>query len=193
VIRVSSPFNSGLSDESASANGKFQRTFGKIRASVSGNFNYSKFNQFIQNQPTVNEGFSQTYRTELRTNFKTAPNVELGYRYTVQDNSNSNTKFYTKAPSVALDALIFKTFTFKTDYSYNNFSNETKTINSYQFLNASLSYRKDKDAKLEYEVKANNLFNTKSQNNSNTDAFSVSATEYFIQPLFVSFRLRYEL
>ena len=193
VIRVSSPFNSGLSDESASANGRFQRTFGKIRASVSGNFNYSKFNQFIQNQPTVNEGFSQTYRTELRTNFKTAPNVELGYRYTVQDNSNSNTKFYTKAPSVALDALIFKTFTFKTDYSYNNFSNETKTINSYQFFNASLSYRKDKDAKLEYEVKATNLFNTKSQNNSNTDAFSVSATEYFIQPLFVSFRLRYEL
>ncbi|WP_445731245.1 outer membrane beta-barrel protein [Mariniflexile sp.] len=195
VIRISSPFNSGFADESASANGRFQRAFGKIRASLSGNFNYSKFNQFIQNRLSINESFSQTYRTELRTNFKTAPNFELGYRYTIQDNNqgSNNTKFYTKAPSIEVDALILKSFTFKSDYSYTNFSNANGTINSYEFLNASLSYRKDKDAKLEYEIKATNLFNTKSQNNSNTGAISVSATEYFIQPLFVSFRLRYEL
>jgi hypothetical protein len=195
VIRVSSPFNSGFADESASANGRFQRTFGKLRASVSGNLDYSKFNQFIQNTQSISESFSQTYRGELRTNFKTAPNVEVGYRYTVQDNNqgNNNTKFFTKSPSIEFDALIFKTVTFRTDYSYNNFSDATKTINSYEFLNASLAYRKDKDAKLEYEIKATNLFNTKSQNNSSTGAVSVSATEYFIQPLFVSFRLRYEL
>ncbi|MFI1744324.1 carboxypeptidase regulatory-like domain-containing protein [Thalassobellus sediminis] len=195
VVRVSSPFNSAFADESASANARFQRTFGKIRASVRGNLNYSKFNQFVQNVQSVSESFSQTYRTELRTNFKTAPNIELGYRYSIQDNNqgNSNTKFYTKSPSVEFDALIFKSFTLKSDYSYNNFSDEDKTINSYEFLNASLAYKKDKDSKLEYEIKATNLFNTKAQNNTSTSALSVSATEYFIQPLFVSFRLRYEL
>ncbi|MFI1771956.1 carboxypeptidase regulatory-like domain-containing protein [Thalassobellus citreus] len=195
VVRVSSPFNSAFADESASANARFQRTFGELRASVRGNLNYSKFNQFVQNVQSVSESFSQTYRTELRTNFKTAPNIELGYRYSIQDNNqgNSNTKFYTKSPSVEFDALIFKSFTLKSDYSYNNFSDEDKTINSYEFLNASLAYKKDKDAKLEYEIKATNLFNTKAQNNTNTSAISVSATEYFIQPLFVSFRLRYEL
>lgn len=195
VVRVSTPFNSPFADESASANGRFQRTFGKIRASVNGNFNYSKFNQFIQNIQSVSESFSQTYRGELRTNFKTAPNVEIGYRYSIQDNNqgNSNTKFYTKAPSIDFDALIFKAFTLKADYTYNNFSDEDKTINSYEFLNASLAYRKNKDAKFEYEIKATNLFNTKAQNNTNTSNVSVSATEYFIQPLFVSFRLRYEL
>lgn len=195
VIRISSPFNSDFSDESASASGRFQRTFGKLRASLNGNFNYSKYNQFIGTEQSVNESFSQTYRTELRTNFKTAPNIELSYRYSIQDNNQgeSNTKFFTKAPSVEVDALIFKSFTFKTDYSYNNFSNEEGTINSYEFLNASLAYKKDRDAKFEYEIKATNLFDTKSQNNSNTGAISVSATEYFIQPLYVSFRLRYEL
>ena len=195
VVRVSTPFNSPFADESASANGRFQRTFGKIRASVNGNFNYSKFNQFIQNIQSVSESFSQTYRGELRTNFKTAPNVEIGYRYSIQDNNqgNSNTKFYTKAPSIDFDALIFKTITLKADYTYNNFSDEDKTINSYEFLNASLAYRKNKDAKFEYEIKATNLFNTKAQNNTSTSNVSVSATEYFIQPLFVSFRLRYEL
>ncbi len=191
VVFVSSPLNSPFADESASANGRFQRTFGKIRASVNGNFNYSKFNQFFQNTPSVNESFSQTYRSEIRTNFKTAPNIEISYRHSIQD--NNNTKFFTKSPSIEVDALILKTYTFKSDYSYTNYSDEDRTINEYEFLNASLSYKKSKDSKLEYEVKATNLFNTKSQNNTNSSDISVSATEYFIQPLFVSFRLRYEL
>ena len=193
VIRISAPINSMFSDETATASGRFQRTFGKFRASLNGNFNYSKFNQFIEGNPVFNENFTQTYRTELRTNFKTAPNIEVGYRYSIQDNNNSNTKFFTKSPRVEVDALILKSFTFKTDYSYNNFSDENGTLNSFEFLNASLSYRKDKDAKLEYEIKATNLFDTKSQNNVNTGNLFVSATEYFIQPLFVSFRLRYEI
>jgi hypothetical protein len=195
VIRTNSPFNSAFADESLSANGRFQRRFGKLQASINGNFNYSKFNQFIQNQRSVNENYSQTYRTELRTNFKNAPNVELGYRYSISDNDQgqSRTKFYTKAPSIEFDAYIWKTLTFRTDYSYNNFSDKNGTINDYEFWNASLSYRKNQDAKLEYEVKATNLLDTRSQSQSNTSAFSVSATEYFIQPRFITFRLRYEL
>ncbi|CAH8282507.1 carboxypeptidase-like protein [Mariniflexile fucanivorans] len=191
VVFVSSPFNSGFADESASANGRFQRTFGLIRASVNGNLSYSKFNQFFQSTPTVNESFSQSYGSEIRTNFKTAPNVEIDYRYSIQE--NNNTKFFTKSPSIEVDALILKVLTFKTDFSYTNYSDEDKTINNYKFWNASLAYKKDKDSKLEYEVKATNLFNTKAQNSTSSSNISVSATEYYIQPLFVSFRLRYEL
>ncbi|GAA3596306.1 TonB-dependent receptor [Flavivirga amylovorans] len=195
VIRVSSPFNSAFADESLSANGSYERTFGKVKANLRGSFNYSKFNQFVQNVQSVNESFSQTYRAGVRTNFRNAPNIDIRYRYRIQDNNQgtNNTKFFTKTPSVEVDALILKSFTFRTDYSYNNFSDVSGTINSYEFLNASLSYRKNKDAKLEYEIKATNLFDTKSQNNSSTTNISVSATEYYIQPLFLSFRLRYEL
>ncbi|AUP79985.1 TonB-dependent receptor [Flavivirga eckloniae] len=195
VIRVSSPFNSGFSDESLSVNGRFERTFGKIKANLRSNLNYSKYNQFVQNERSINESFSQTYRVGLRTNFRKAPNIDVRYRYSIQDNNQgaNNTKFFTKTPSVEIDALILKSFTFRADYSYNNFSDASGTINSYEFLNASLSYRKNKDAKFEYEIKATNLFDTKSQNNSSASNVSVSATEYYIQPLFLSFRLRYEL
>jgi len=195
VIRVSTPFNSNFADESLSANGRFQRTFGKLRASVRANLNYSKFNQFIQDRPSVNESFSQTYRAQLRTNFRTAPNVDLSYRYSIQDNNlgPNSTKFFTKSPSIEVDALILKSFTFKTDYSYNDFSDEDRTINTYEFWNASLSYRKDEDAKFEYEIRATNLLDTRSQNQSSASNISVSATEYFIQPRYVTFRVRYEL
>jgi len=195
VVNVSSPFNSGLNDESASAFGRAQKTFGKFRAMLSGNFSYNKFNQLINNRASANENYSQTYRTSLGTNFREAPNFEIGYRYTIQDNDqgSSRTKFYTKAPSIEFDALIFKSFTFKTEYSYNNFSDEDRTINDYEFWDASLAYKKNKDSKWEYELKATNLLDTKSQNTSNTGSISVSATEYYIQPRFLTFRLRYEL
>lgn len=191
VIFVNTPFNSPFADESASANGRYQRTFGKITASVNGTFNYSKFNQFFNGIQSVNESFTQTYGGELRTNFKTAPNVEIAYRHSIQENNNNT--FYTKSPSIEVNALILKSFTFRTDFSYNNYSDGVKTLNNFKFWNASLSYRKDADSKLEYEVRATNLFNTKSQSNTNTSNISISATEYFIQPLFVSFRLIYQL
>ena len=63
----------------------------------------------------------------------------------------------------------------------------------YEFWNASLSYRKDDDSKFEYEIKATNLLDTRSQNQSSSSNISVSATEYFIQPRYVTFRVRYEL
>ena len=150
VIRVSTPFNSSFADESLTVNGRYQRTFGKLRGSVRANLNYSKFNQFIQDRRSVNESFSQTYRGQLRTNFRTAPNVDLSYRYTIQDNNlgANSTKFFTKSPSIEVDALILKSFTFRTDYSYNDFSDEQSTINTYEFWNASLSYRKDEDSEL---------------------------------------------
>ena len=195
VIRVSSPFNSPFADESVTANGRFQRTFGKIRGTLRANFNYSKFNQFIQNRRSVNENFSQTYRAQVRTNFRTAPNLELSYRYSIQDNNlgQNSTKFFTKSPEVELDALILKSFTLRTDYSYNDFSDENGTINTFDFWNASLSYRKDEDAKFEYEIKATNLLDTRAQSQSNAGNISVSATEYFIQPRYITFRVRYEL
>ena len=195
VIRTNSPFNSSFADESLSANGRYQRRFGKLQASVNGNFNYTKFNQFIQNQRSVNENYSQTYRAELRTNFREAPNVEVGYSYSISDNDQgqSRTKFYTKSPSIEFDAYIWKKFTLRSDYTYNNFSVENGNTDEYQFWNASLSYRKNADAKFEYEIKATNLLDTRSQITSNNNAYSVSATEYFIQPRYITFRLRYEL
>ncbi|HNU59337.1 MAG TPA: TonB-dependent receptor [Aquaticitalea sp.] len=195
VVSVSSPFNSGFADESLSASGRFQRSFRKIRASVNGSLTYSKFNQFIQGIRSVNENYTQNYGAEIRSNFKEAPNFEIGYRYSVQDNDlgSTRTKFFSHAPRLAFDAYIWKSLTFNTSYTYNNYSNQERTLNNYEFWDASLSYRKNKDAKLEYQIKATNLLDTKSQNQTNTSNVSVSATEYYIQPRFVTFRLIYTL
>ncbi|PSG91603.1 TonB-dependent receptor [Aurantibacter aestuarii] len=195
VVSIGAPFNSNFADETVTAFGRFERAFGKLRASANGTFNYSKFNQFINTRRTVNENYTQNYRVGLRSNFREAPNFNVSYNYTINDNDQGSTrsKFYTHAPSVEFDALILKSFTFKTDYTYNDFRNSETSINTFDFWNASLAYRKDQDSKWEYEVKATNLLNTKSQNNTSNNALFVSSTEYFIQPRFVTFRVIYSL
>ncbi|MEY8847986.1 carboxypeptidase regulatory-like domain-containing protein [Psychroserpens sp. XS_ASV72] len=195
IIRTSSPFNSGFADETFSAFGRFQRSFKKIRATLSGNFTYSKFNQFIQNRRSINESYNQNYRAQLRTNFREAPNVEVSYRYGINNNKQggTNTTFFTHAPTIEFDAYIWKTITFRTDFTYNETRDKSRSLNDNELWNASLSYRKDKDAKMEYELKGTNLLNTQSRFNTSQGNFSVSATEYFIQPRFLTFRVIYSL
>ncbi|WP_203257591.1 carboxypeptidase regulatory-like domain-containing protein [Hyunsoonleella ulvae] len=195
VVRTNNFFNSGFADETVTAFGRFQRTFGKLRTSINTRFNYSKFNQFIQGERSINENFTQSYTPELRTNFREAPNFEISYRYAVNRNQQGGrtTKFTTNAPSIEFDAYIWKKFTFLTDYSYTRQSNPNGAPQEFEIWNASLSYRKDKDAKWEYTLKATNLLNATSLIQNGNNNVSVFASEYFIQPRFVTFRLRYEI
>lgn len=195
VIRTNSFLNSNFADESIVAFGRIQRTFGKVRASLSVNLNYSKFNQIVQDARLINEGFTQTYTPEVRTNFRDAPNVRLRYRYSISDNDQGDrsTKFVTNAPSIEFDAYIWKSVTFKTEYSYTNQDDGVRPSQSFQTWDASLLYRKDKDAKWEYGVKASNLLNVDSQISNGTNNISVFSSETFIQPRFVTFRVTYTL
>lgn len=194
VIRSSTPFNSGLEDESVNAFGRFQRRFGKLQASISGNFGYTKFNQFINEQLSVNQNYTQNYTPTLRSNFREAPNFEISYRYGVSNNNQGDrtTKILTNAPSIEFDALIFKKLTFTTDYSYTKQTVGNNT-NSFGLFNANLIYRKENDSKWEYEIKATNILDVDSNLTNSVGGFSVSTSEYFIQPRFLTFRAIYNL
>ncbi|EDP98112.1 hypothetical protein KAOT1_12882 [Kordia algicida OT-1] len=191
---VSTPFNSNFADETFSANGRFERTFGKIKASVGGTLTLSKFNQEINGNRNVNESFTQAYRTRLSTNFRNAPNIEVGYNVSINkyDQGMNTNRFVTSSPFVNVDAYFLKSYVFTADYSYFNYKNEERTINSYDFLKAELSYRK-KDSKWEYTISGTNLLNTTSLNQDNSNSFLTSTSEYFIQPRYLIFSLKYHL
>ena len=195
VIRSSTFFNSPFADESVSAFGRVQRTFGKIRASIRANFNYNKSNQFVEGLRSINESFSQSYSPELRTNFRKAPNLRLRYGYTITNNNQGDrkTKFITNSPSIIFDAYIWNSVTFKTDFTYTDQSRDDDPSESFQTWNASLAYRKDRDAKWEYEIRATNLLDIDSRISNCNSSVSVFSSETFIQPRFITFRLRYTL
>jgi len=195
VIRTSSYFNSSFADENFNLFGRIQRTFGKVRTSLNSSFNYSKINQFIQDRQSVNEGFTQTYTPGVRTNFRVAPNLSVRYRYSITNNNQGlrQTKFITKAPSLEFDAYIIEKFTLKSDYSYTIQEQTGEESQSFQIWNASLAYRKDKDTKWEYEIKASNLLNVSSQIRNSANNISVFSSTTFIQPRFITIRAVYQL
>ena len=197
VIATSNPFNSSFADENLSIFGRYQRSYGKIRGTLGANLNLSKFNQFIRDTsaPSLNETFSQSYNGSLRTLFKNAPNIEAGMNYSISETNigTLETRYFTESPFVEIDALILKSFTFRTNYSTTKFRDQNAVLNNYKFFDASLSYRSDQDSKWEFEIKASNLLDTKSQSQSNVSNISVSTTEYFIQPRFITLRLIYSL
>ncbi|SFR36892.1 CarboxypepD_reg-like domain-containing protein [Robiginitalea myxolifaciens] len=195
VIRTSTFFNSPFADENASVFGRIQRTFGKVRASLNASFNYSKINQFIQGQRSLNEGFTQTYTPGLRTNFKVAPNVSLRYRYSVTQNDQGGreTTFTTQSPSIDFDAYIWKAVTVRSNYAYTRQDLGDGESQSFQTWDASIAYRKDRDAKWEFEVQATNILDIDAQVRNSANNISVFSSETFIQPRFLTFRVIYSL
>jgi hypothetical protein len=195
VIRTSTFFNSNFADETVSVFGRIQKTFGKVRATLNTSFNYSKINQFIQGQQSLNEGFTQTYTPGIRTNFKIAPNVSFNYRYSVTNNNQGSreTTFITNSPSIDVDAYIWKKITFRTNYSYTNQDLGNGESQSFQNWDAGLSYRKNRDSKWEYEIKATNILNIDAQVRNSANNVSVFSSETFIQPRFLTFRFVYTL
>jgi len=99
----------------------------------------------------------------------------------------------TNAPSVEFDAYIWQALTFRTNYTYTNQDLGDGQSQSFQNWDATLSYRKDRDAKWEYEIKATNLLDIDSQVRNSANNLSVFTSETFIQPRFVTFRVVYTL
>jgi len=195
VIRTSTFFNSSFADETFSTFGRVQKTFGKIRATLNANFNYTKLNQFIQGERSLNEGFTQTYTPSVRTNFKIAPNVTLRYSYSVTNNNQGDreTQFVRSSPSIDFDAYIWKKFTFRTNYAYTVQTQDGGNSQSFQTWDAQLNYRKERDSKWEFEVKVTNILDIDAQVRNSANNVSVFTSETFILPRLVTFRVTYNL
>lgn len=192
---TSSPLNSNFADESASANGSFERTFGKIKASLGANVNYSKFNFLNRGTATVNENITTSYRTSVGTRFLNAPNIEFGYRLSLngyEQPGGDKVTSKTHVPNVKVDAVFLKGFIFNAEYSYYKYDSGIQAPNSYAFMNGSLGYQK-KDSKWEYVLGVTNLFDTTSLNQDNNSNFVINTSEYFIQPRYITLKVRYNL
>ncbi len=194
--QVSTPYNSNFADETFAAMGSYGRSFSKYyKVSGSANVNWSKFYNTILLQARSSESISQNYTLKASTNFKNAPNLELGYTLTLSEyrNNSLTTKFHTDSPFARLDYYFLKSFAWVTDYQfYHYYSNDKKVDNEYDFLSSSLVYQK-KDSKWEYKVSATNILNTKSLNDNSFDQLRISNSQYFVQPRYIIFSLKYNL
>lgn len=201
IVSTRTNLNLPFDTENLSAFGTVTKTFGKIRTSLGGNFTDSQSYQLFG--PTTTKFNNKVYglSPSIRTNFIKAPNVSLRYRasFIDQDRTDlsrgvmSNFKSITHTPSIDFDAYIWNSLTVRSDYSYTEVRQNGQHQNSFNVWNFSMGYRKDRDAKWEYEFEASNILGTESRVTVNNGNISNSIRETFILPRLITFRVRYQL
>lgn len=195
INQIRTIVNSSLEDESFSANTRYQRTFSKIKASGKASLSWSKSNNLVNSEVSVSESLTQSYTGSVGTNFKNAPNLEVGYKYSVNEynRSGTSTTYYTKKPYARFDAAFLKNFILTVDYDFYSYTDKGNTIeNEYSFLEADLSYQK-KDSKWEFGIQGQNLLDTESLDKNSESDYSYSSSTYFVQPRYILFRVKYDI
>jgi len=200
VDQVSSSINSAFPDETIAANANFQKSYRKFKITLGGNLAYAVSNNLFfsreigENENRESNSFTQSYRTRFSSNFKDFPNFDIGYNVSINtyDQGGIVNTFTTHSPFINFDAFITDNLIFNTRYTYNNFRNQSSTLNDYSFWDADLSYQKG-DSKWEYKIKATNLLNTKSLNQDDSNTIFNSSSVYIVQPRFLTFSVTYNL
>ena len=202
ISQISERVNGDFSNESISGTFSYQRSFLKYyKASASTNVTWSKNNQLFVNpsdptNPSSDfsrniENWNQFYRVSFGTQFQKLPNLEAAY--TINISENPSAVFTTHSPSITLDYRIIEGLALTSTYTYNDFRSRDGNINNtFDLLTASINYRK-KDSKLEYRISGTNLLNTKSINRDSFNIVSFSSSQYFVQPRYLIFSLKYNL
>ncbi|ARV11443.1 TonB-dependent receptor [Gilvibacter sp. SZ-19] len=197
ITQVSNPINldSNFADETLSAFARFTKNIKRLRFAVGGNVSWGKFNNIINEDIRESINFTQSYNGSLRTSFREWPNIELGYRLTLNnyDNAGVESTFTTHQPFVNFDAVFLQNFTFNAEWSYFNYTDAAGTIeNTYSFLDANLYYR-EKDSKWEYQLQATNLLDVDFLNNDSFNENFNNTSQFFVLPRIVMLIVRYEL
>ena len=197
VVSTRTNLNSPEDNETFSAIGRIGKTVKKIRTSVGGSFTYNKNYRFRSAIGIENKIYNQNYNTSIGTNFTKAPNLSLRYNvsFTTQQDASLpvDIKSVVHAPSINFDAYVWNSLTITSDFSFNEVRQGGNKQNSYKIWDAKLAYRKDRDAKWEYELVGSNLLATGSRASVNQSNISFNINETFILPRFVSLRVRYQL
>lgn len=194
IDRVNSPINSAAANDAVTGTLGYQRRVKVYKISLRGTWNYSLTNNLIDSQRNSNTSFTQNYNIRFGTNFKNAPNIDVGYRVSLNnyDGANVSTSFTNHQPYAEFEWYFLEGFLFNLDYRYNNYKASTGPSSVYDFLDARLSYQK-KESKWEYYLSGTNLLNTEF---IRTDSFSnsISSTqEVFVLPRYLTIGVKYDL
>ena len=200
ITQISSAvnINEDFADESISGSFNYGRSFAQFfKASGGVSLSWNKFNnirvQGITENIQTTESLNQNYNVKLSTLFQEVPNLTLGYNYSVSDNFSDTV--YTDSPSVGLEYYFKDAWTIVSDYNFFHNYNKSKTIDTeYDFLSASVAYRK-KSTPWEYTLKGTNLLNTKALNTNSFSQLGGTSvfSSYFVQPVTVMLSVRYNL
>ena len=194
INSVRTATNSNFPRATYLASGRIDKRFKNFKGGMNVIFNFSDFNNVINENTTASSNLTQRYTANFATNFRDKPNIEIGYTYSVRDYKTGTvqSKFFTDSPYIEINAYFLRGFVFNSKYTYNYYRNQEQTLNKYRFLEAELSYNQQ-GSRWEFGIKATNLLNDTQINRDTFNQFSFTTNSYEIQPRFIVFKVNYDL
>lgn len=171
------------------------KRYGVFKLRFTGRFDISDYGQLIDDQLSVNQNYTQYYKTSIATNFDKAPNVKIGYNLKLSEyKSTAASNYYvTHEPFIEFDYVFLNGFIFKADYYSNTFKNITSSQkDNYKLANASLFYQKEGSA-WGFEISGDNLFNIEYKLSNVMNDFFITDTKNYIIPRVYMFTVTYKL
>ncbi len=192
--QVQSPINGDGFNQNVSSYAVYSKKFKYFKTDARINLGYNTVNNRIDGENNVNNTFTQNYRAGFGTNFDKFPNVEISYNFSLNQYSGSRSAndFSNHRPSIELTAVFMKNYTFRTDYSYNNYGIAGGIRTTFDFLNASLEYQR-KSSPWMFSVEGLNLLNTEIIREDGLSNNLISTTAYTVLPRYILFGVRYDL
>ncbi len=189
------PMNTAKGDDYLTTSGSFEKRFGSLKINLKSQGNFTNFNNQINGILNNSKSTIQNHEIALSSNFDSGLNFEIGFSKKINNYNNNGVKntFFTDKPFVNIEIIFLKNFTLVADYEYYKYRSENKlTKNSYDFLNANLYYQQE-GSKFEFKISSNNLTNTKLLNQDNFSDYVITTSQYFVQPRFFMFTLKYNI
>ncbi len=195
INRLLSVLNIEPINESLSGNLRMDKRYNRFKVQAGGRWNVLSTNLVLDENPSRNEQFSQTYDFRATSTFFKILEVDLGYtftgnHYTSGDISNT---FATHSPKVEIDLDIYKGLKLTADYTYNSYLNQGSGIRSdFEFLNAFLSYQ-GKSSPWEFRASVWNILDTRSIRRDSFGENLISTFAYLVQPRYGLLTVKFDL
>ena len=195
INRLLSLINIQPVNETLNGDIRIDKALNRMKFEFGGRWNAFSTNLILDDRPTQNQQFSQTYDTRLTTTFFKVLEVDLGYSFMVNKYLSGPVEntFSTHSPKLEIDLDIVKGLKLKADYTYNAYLNQAAATRSdFDFLNAFLFYRK-KSSPWEFKASVWNLFDTRAIRRDSFSENLISTYSYLVQPRYGLLTVKYDL
>ena len=195
INRLLSVLNVEPVNETLNGDLRMDKRYSQFKLSAGGRWNAFTTNLVVDENPTRNEQFSQTYDFKITSTFFKVLEVDLSYAFTTNKyNSGAiENTFSTHSPKVEIDLDIYKGLKLKADYTYNSYLNQASGVRSdFEFLNIFLSYQ-GKKSPWEFRISVWNMLDTRSIRRDSFSENLISTYAYLVQPRYGLITVKWDI
>ncbi|WP_297338280.1 hypothetical protein, partial [Algoriphagus sp.] len=195
INRLLSVLNVEPVNESLNGSLRMDKRYSRFKIAAGGNWNAFSTHLILDQKPSRNEQFSQSYDVKITSTFFKVLEVDLGYALTTNtyNSGELSSTFSTHSPTLEIDLDIYKGLTLNADYTYNSYLNQASgTRSDFEFFNAFLGYQGNKSP-WEFRISMWNMLNTDFIQRDSFNENLISTFSYLVQPRYGILTVKYDL